>query len=613
MGNIRNYNFGKIDFKLSNSDFWDLFLANDFSNTTCNLLTEGDCFVVWYDFNESDIFPYGSDSIYSLVTWSGATNSGYNLNTIGLTGIDNGLLTFAKDPLDLTNESLLETLTGSTLVIPADEKRLVLTRVTGTTDNLTYPMELILDDIVGDYMQFNGGFYQGYYKIDGTSYEVLPPRVEHAWAAEFWLRSENLINSGKTLNFVNPDNKGIFFYMGTRAENKFWNEWAGADTGCTSGCTTTDCVSGETVSDWCTIPKENQVTLVGDNGVGIPLDPPRVDIDLITNGFLVYGRGYDYSPAKLTGETGTLIIAHEENNPTCGCNKCQGPKDGLGSRTPCTYDGKGIAVARTKEVTTDHTNKFLVFGRAVSHSGSCSTCQGPQDGHGNQTVGSYSGDSISEDHIDYNLDLIDNAIGFRIKDDGSIGYRMLTSTGYCDTVTGKYISGTTIEEAYSEPDMVELDKWTYVVVRFVTDYKPECELKKTKQRDGRLMFYVNGLLKASFVVGEIMARRLDEYKDKQVGVPFNFSLGGGSQGLLESQTFGGLDTSDRGLPIQENFGGTFIGSISQFKFNVCDLTLCNIRNNLAEDIIRYYPLTTDFLLQENGYYLLQEDGYYIKL
>jgi len=121
---------------------------------------------------------------------------------------------------------------------------------------------------------------------------------------------------------------------------------------------------------------------------------------------------------------------------------------------------------------------------------------------------------------------------FRIKDDGSIGYRMLTSTGHCDTVTGKYISGTTIEEAYSEPNMVEFDKWTYVVVKFVTDYKSECDLKYIKQRDGRLMFYVNGLLKASFLVGEMMAKRLDEYKDKQVGVPFNFSLGGGSQGLL---------------------------------------------------------------------------------
>ena len=56
-----------------------------------------------------------------------------------------------------------------------------------------------------------------------------------------------------------------------------------------------------------------------------------------------------------------------------------------------------------------------------------------------------------------------------------------------------------------------------------------------------------------------------------------------------------------------------MGSISQFKFNICNLTLCNIRSNFAEDLIRYYPATLDFLLQEDGYYLLQEDGYYIKL
>ena len=61
------------------------------------------------------------------------------------------------------------------------------------------------------------------------------------------------------------------------------------------------------------------------------------------------------------------------------------------------------------------------------------------------------------------------------------------------------------------------------------------------------MFYVDGRLK--FVVDdfkEFVSKRLNEYKDKQLGVPFNISLGGGSQGLLESMTFDGQDPDDLG-------------------------------------------------------------------
>jgi hypothetical protein len=92
------------------------------------------------------------------------------------------------------------------------------------------------------------------------------------------------------------------------------------------------------------------------------------------------------------------------------------------------------------------------------------------------------------------------------------------------------------------------------------------------------MFYVNSNLK--YIVDEFpefIAKRLEEHKTKQVGVPFNFSLGGGSQGLIESQTFDGLDMADRNLPIEQNFAGTFIGKISQFKFNICDLPLSVMR------------------------------------
>jgi hypothetical protein len=615
MGNIKNYNFNKLDLKLSNSDYWDFYLGTDERGPDCSPLASGSCQVVWYDFNEPLIYDGDDqDSIYSLVYWDKAVNTGYTLNTFGLTGIDNGRITFNKG-LDPRNPELLSALTGSTLIIPPNDMRLNMVRVTGTTQQFSYETEIYRDIIVGDYLRLRGGFYQGFYKVDGETYEILPTRVENAWAAEFWLKPEELDTEPNILNNLYPNNKGFFFYMGTRAENKFWNQWYGADTGCTSGCTA-DSGCTEVVSDFCTIPKEIDISLVDENGIGIPLNPPQVEIDLITNGFLIYGRAKDGRTPLISGETGTFIYNDTETGSTISgiCSKCGTSHTGLGTQTVCSYDGKGIRVVKTAERVTNNTNGFLIYGRASKNKDTnCGSCNGPNDGFGNETVCSFSGRTTPETEIDYNLDIIDNAIGFRIKDDGSIGYRLLTVTGKCETnLNGeqKYVSGVTVEEKYSEPNMVETDRWSYVVIRFVTNDKKDCDLKLSKPRKGRLMFYVNGFLK--FVVNdfdEFIAKRLNEHKMKQVGVPFNFSLGGGSQGLLESQTFDGLDPNDRGLPIETNFAGTFIGGISQFKFNICDLTLCKMRNQYLADLPRYYPNDTNFIMTQNEMFLTQQDGW----
>jgi hypothetical protein len=496
-----------------------------------------------------------------------------------------------------------------------------MNKITGTTGNYVYPVDQIIDPTgtFGDYSQFCGGFYQGYYKLDGTTYEVLPTRVDHGWSAEFWLNPQDTCEyQGTILNDTYPDNKGFFFYMGTRAENKFWNQFAGADTGCTSACTATTTACTGSVSTFCTTIKEKDITIIGDYGFGIPLNPPQVEIELITNKFLIYGRAYDSRADKLTGDVGTIImsgISNTSNHPNdCNCGCRLSSSDGLGAQTVCTYDGKGIAVAKTKEVLNDHQNPFLIYGRGIATTGcTCSSCCGPNDGLGSQTVSSYSGRSISQIQLDYNIDVIDNALGFRIKDDGSIGYRLLTVTGTCYTAsTGQrlYQSGVTIHEEYSEPNMVNPNAWSYVVIRYVTEYKNQCDLKITKPRKGKLMFYVNARLK--FVVDEFpefVAKRLNEYKSKQVAVPFNFSLGGGSQGLIDSQTFDGLDMDDRGLPIERNFAGSFIGGISQFKFNICDLDFANIQYNYVTGSGRYNIQDTDLILTEDAYLLLQETGY----
>lgn len=586
MGNIKNYNFNQLDLKLSNYGYWDFYLANDTNtgnNYSCGFVSTGDCLVAYYDFNNSDIFSTGSTSantIYSLVSWDNAVNTGYTFNTIGLTGIDNGLITYNKLSGDTSNTALVNALTGSSLSILSAHTELILTKVTGSTGQFIYPVNIINDSsCVGDYAQFCGGFYQGFYKIDGSTYQVLPIRANQSWSAQFWLnRDESLCSSGETgttLNDIYPDNKGFFFYMGTRAENKFWNTFEGLNTGCTSGCTA-DSGCTDTVTNWCTIPKENEISILSDYGTAIPLNPPLVEFEIITNKFLLFGRAYG---------------------------------DGLGTRTVCC-PSDAITIIKYSENITNTTNPFLIFGRARSGTNSCHVCGYNHDGYGTQTICSFTGYTEEQKTLDYKLDIIDNALGFRIKDDGSIGYRLLTQTGAC--INDVYTSGVTIEEGYSVSGMVATTGWTNVVIRFVTnEYYDDCELLTKKPRKGKLMFYVNSKLK--YVVhdfDEFVARRLNEYKGKQVGVPFNISLGGGSQGLIESQTFDGSDPSDANLPIEKNFAGTFIGGISQFKLNMCDLNWCDIQCIYNSELPRYLCNNdTNLILSEDGFIISSEDGY----
>jgi hypothetical protein len=368
----------------------------------------------------------------------------------------------------------------------------------------------------------------------------------------------------------------------------------------------------------------------------IPLDPPQIEIDLVTNPFLIYGRAREYHdpnivsisesdmvlnpllPFIIDGQLNSSASDSTSGSTSCncgGCSQCRRNKDNLGTKTICNYDKKGIVVTNKATHITNTQNPFLIYGRASDNRQCGCTCSGcTGSGLGNQTVCSFSGFTHETDELDYKADIIDNAIGFRIKDDGSIGYRLLTVTGNCITNsagTSTYVTGTTIEENYSPSGTVESNQWSYVVIKFVADYKSDCDLKITKPRKGKLLFYINAKLK--YVVNnfdEFVARRLNEYKDKQIGVPFNFSLGGGSQGLVESQTFGGLDLNDRGLPIQENFAGTFVGGISQFKFNICDLNYYNIVKNYNNDSGKYdpQPVNPSVLSDENENIIISEDG-----
>ena len=551
MSNIYQHNFNNcLNLRLSNSDYWDLFLCYDCTDEQDNNQILTDCILVDIDINNNN--SYSGNTLYSLTTWTGATinGSGITLNDIGLTGIDNGFILYDCTG-STSGATFLSAFTGSSLTLTSADTRFSMTRVTGCT--YQYPINILTDLEVGRYSKLCGGFYQGFFKLSdityfkemtdnkftwplswfrcppvcsgdtivdccGTghtsgytncvdpdkayqcylntkpipyNYQILPERLGgldveclDGWTATFLLNKSSTSCTGNTLNNTYPNNKGFFFYMGTRAENKFWDLFSGE--------------TGYTTSS------------------GYPLTPPKV--------------------------TGTTL----NNNPFL------------------VYQPKG-----------------------------CSFFSGITT-------------TITQEKDKY-ADIVYNALGFRIKDDGAIGFRMVTMTGECTSVTAttivdchencgcgctgsttattvnvEYITGTSIYECYSSPSIITEDVWTNVAIRFKPyEQYTQCELANVERRKGVLTVYVDGYLKWTLEdFDEFIFRELDEYREKQQGVPFNYSLGGGTQGLIESNTVNGPDNRDDGLVIQENFAGTFEGGISKFKLFGCSLDITTIREEI---------------------------------
>lgn len=492
-----------------------------------------DGLVVWFDVGNNGTTVNG-ESLTSLRTWSGYTIqygsgttsncgcfipyptnlTGITLCDIGLTGVDNGrydrLSGLTTTLTDVDNKVILYPVTGYTVdnAISA-----------GTKGVYDYPWAFIPNTTtpegctVGDTICLKGGFYQGYFKLDlekpnpipftastntkcatqiETEYSDVDPNAlkwdlgptdfdcgsaNGGWSMETWVKWDNSFCSGSTGNTLNLNfsgNTGFFFYIGTRAENKFRNVFSGE-----SGLYTCD--------------------------NAIPLSPDGDDPVVTTD-------GRDWFAVSNFGRSGC-------------CNPC------------------GIPTGTTVTATT------------------------------------------------YCDELSENALGFRVTPDGKIGYRKMTVSGYnywCDEsdLTGGshfMITGTTMEEGYSDnPILTNKDKWWHIVTTYTQNSF------KHGLPAGTLRFWVNGrvVYRVEDFIG-LKLRSLNEWSTKQIGVPYNISWGGGSQGLLESQTFGGPDLMDQGLDIATNFAGTFEGELSQLRFYDRPLNLLEVRNNLYAECNRY--------------------------
>lgn len=596
MSNIKNNNFQFLKLKTNNDEYWDFFLDNESYDTYSfyNGVMYDGCLRAYIDVSQYDCVDEGTINSLEQYQWEYANSIKHTLYNIGYTGFDNGLLHFRKDRI--LNKDFIELYKNSKYLIDGD-KSLKLHIVTGST--LVYEYPLTVEDFQ---IKLNGGFYQGFFKTECDKYQVLPSVLEQGdtWAYEFVLKkTEHEKESTKTLNDKYPENKGIFFYIGTRAENKWIYLY---DENYVDNCFTLsydDYIEGGELDvktyklnsfldmsmddweDWEDSAIDDYIT----NNYYSPLlyKPSQFDkivtIDEINN--LHQSIQHCDIPNKLSkcdffGDDYLSDIS--EFNGDCLDNYLSDDID-ISDFVYETYDS--FTIGKYEEYL-DTDNKFLLFDR---------TCNGFnvknwEDGISvryikekntfnenlfllmNRTCTGYNVNTIHElkkqYKKEYNLygDLYNNALAFRITDDGAIGYRYLIQD--CDSDTPYKI-----KEGYSKNNIIPNDEWCVIHVKIYAQYE-------TMQ----LRFYVNGnLVFVTDPMPKLNLRALDDVMEKQETVPFNISIGGGTQGLCDVILPNYMIEPYRVYPLEKHFAGTFIGYFKSFKFYDCDIEHMNIVNN----------------------------------
>ena len=648
MANLKVNNYDNLYLRLNGDEYWDFFVNKDaYGAFKLNGLYDN-CLISYIDLCDTECTD-GSEWIYSKsgYTWDKSLSVGYTLYNISYTGVDNGLFTYRKDRI--TNKDFFELFQNNKLEVPENDTRLKLHAVSGNTLQYEYPME------IGEcYTKLNGGFFQGFFKTECDKYQVLPSNFEDGdnLYFEFTLKKCDFEpQSDKTLNDKYPENKGIFFYIGTRAENKWIYMYDKEDVDGLEECYQ---LGVEDFVEGGEIDKKDHI--IGNFYEPNPdfegYDPFELgdytnynyyDDNLYADDYCDWNDMYDY--LEIESEKKPKIIDENARHSTltwccgeindddfilkpwfrgCGCpisyKKVPKPKDPFDPNPlkGCVEFGDEYLVDNGELMSVDEAmdyieaeldisdfeyvtdngfklseanqyyfytdNKFLFFNRTCTGKTVHNWVEGTQFMYYgrrskfkgnlfilmNRTKTGYTvhnidalRDQSANEYNPYN-DLYNNALAFRITDNGEIGYRMLTMD--CDK-EGR--DKTSIIEGYSFENVIPDCEWAVVTVRMMFTFGKM-----------KLMFYVNGkLVYITKDLPMIDLKALNDLYEKQEGVPYNISLGGGTQGLAETILQNYMLNPTRVYPLEKNFAGTFIGYISSFKIYNCFMEHMIINHN----------------------------------
>jgi hypothetical protein len=564
MANIKNNNNRKIDCRLLTDTYMDFMLSKDDTIST-NYLSNTRLAA------QLNFFNHNSKHIISNVAWEQAITSDKVLENIGYTGVDNGFISYERDRIG--NDEFLDLYVNSSLNLGAYQDKFFVTEVNGNSGMLVYPLE-----IMNDYTALKGGFYQGFFKIDGDKYQTLPHQITDEWNFNLTLRKRNYETPSNILNKRHTENQGMFFFIGTRAENKFWELYKSKPEMNNLKYDDSDDYSLDYSIMDSNVTEQQYIN-------DIPDDDNKIAKYGTSCGCADYFEG-DFDPYSETGLKtdceNEYFDGDEYINYTCNCSTNnlafddEYVQEQISLKDIKLVDSKGNPIGEKGfyEIETD--NKFIIFNHT-------------KDGFTKDTWKEYykfvltgkkdspninyypylhhSKDGYKKDNIQeliekhsyaYNVfnDIQQNALGFKINEDGSISYRYI-------------ITNNEVIEETSRPGLVKNDEWCNIHIKLKRkggNENKDCS-KYYQPSKMQIYIYVNGYLKLiSKELPELILKPLDDTPERQEGVPYNISIGGGTLGLTERILLDYYDRTNYELPLEKNFGGTFIGDIKNFAF-----------------------------------------------
>ena len=455
-------------------------------------------------------------------------------------------------------------------------------RFSGNTKETIYNIVSKTGNTIGYYNQLYGGFYQGFFKLFGYDYEVFPTRTNEGWTVEMLLRARQedqyVPTTGQTtLNLTYPENTNTFFYFGTRAENKYYHHASGSPASDSGYTRVTSVLEGCLKTCAC------------------------------SNTGITYSRCVEvYEPLVYTAQ----------HNTTCNCG-CNGTTQVPNNDKDPLYDS--MSNSFSLRLSGDPANpkvcvKVLTFTGGCVTTGTC-----PTTGITYQT-----GYTITEHcstNTIFNYCSTDNPL-YLNKEHWFLVDCVWERSTYYDTCDLYYRGGLGLISDTEYVDSLSQNTILLIQPPITHEGSPPAEqveivnlnerwLIERSDRLGSLKIFVNG--KLLFVINgfeEVIPRALNTDKEKQLGVPFNISWGGGTQGLRESTTFEECPTSLTGMTyiqdpevmpnetlsgtslsalttnilIEPTFGGSFDGAISQFRMYTEPLSVPEILHNF--DILK---------------------------
>lgn len=591
MGNILNHNRGFIKFKMTTEDYWDFQLCIDDTSYDIEEGLVERCLSAYIDLSDDECIWW--DDIYSKkeYVWNEALNTNtLLLKNFGFTSVDNGKTLFERDRI--TNREFYELFT-TTKFTPNEDLRFTLTKVNGNNQLYDYSNDISMWNDKIQCSKLNGGWYQGFFRAnDGNEYQVLPTDLGNGWNFEFILNKEDFENDKLTFNDVYPNNKGIFFYIGTRAENKWWRKYL-----------------TEHDFEWCS------KHAFGNEYV----DSEYIENDTLNSHYIkditdeyykslveVYeNTGYfadDYIMEESTEES---AFDSEYYNGDTGENMNSYVEEGYIEKDMfidedmklVTNEGYDFYQPNVKRLKTD--NKFIIFDNTKEGMTADKWDENTEVEYeyikkpniGNyftmlhKGCGGYDVCKIEKllqiRNKEYNVlkDIYRNALAFQIKDDGTLGYKYLVRD--CEAEVENY----KIETEFTKDSIIENGKWYDINIKVIPTKRKvasneKCVGQNSANDEMQIYFYVNGkLVLISKRLPIINLRALDDLYEKQEGVPFNISLGGGTQGLGEVIYLNYMKNPEFVLPLEKEFAGSFIGWLKTFRFYNCPLNYNEIVKN----------------------------------